>query len=70
MIVTGAGRAPAYRHVVELAGEYGVAEKEVEVILDEVAAAVERWSEFAQAAGVRGAVSANISRQFDAIRLE
>ncbi|MCI5209364.1 MAG: hypothetical protein D3910_11355 [Candidatus Electrothrix sp. ATG2] len=57
------GRAPGYRHVVELAGRYGVAEKEVEVMFDEVAAAVERWPEFARVAGVRGAVSARISRR-------
>ena len=48
------GRAPAYRHVVELAGRYGVAEKELEMMIDEVAAAVERWPEFARVARVAG----------------
>ena len=64
MTVTGEGRAPGYRHVVELAGQYGVAGKELEMMFDEVAAAVERWQEFARVAGVRGAVSARISRRF------
>ncbi|MCI5141568.1 MAG: type II toxin-antitoxin system HipA family toxin, partial [Candidatus Electrothrix sp. ATG1] len=45
------GRVPAYRHVAELAGRYGVAEKELEMMFDEVAAAVERWPEFARVAG-------------------
>lgn len=68
MTVAGEGRAPAYRQVVELAGQYGVAEKEVEVMLDEVAAAVERWPEFARVAGVRGAVSARIFRRLGGVR--
>lgn len=69
MTVAGEGRAPAYRQVVELAGRYGVAEKEVEVMFDEVAAAVERWPEFARVAGVREAMSAKISRRLAAVRL-
>ncbi len=64
MTVAGEGRAPGYRQVTELAGQYDVAEKELEMMIDEVVAAVERWPEFAQAAGVRGVVSARISRRF------
>ena len=62
--------APAYRHVVELAGRYGVAEKEVEMMLDEVVTAVERWPEFARVAGVRVVVSARISRRLSAVGFE
>ncbi|MCI5150999.1 MAG: HipA domain-containing protein, partial [Candidatus Electrothrix sp. MAN1_4] len=68
MTVAGEGRAPAYRHIAELAGQYGVAEKELGVMIDEVAAAVERWPEFAGVAGVRGAVSARVSRRLAAVR--
>ena len=68
MTVAGEGRAPAYRQVVALAGQYGVAEKEVEVMFEGVAAAVERWPEFARVAGVRGVVSAKISRRLSAVR--
>ena len=68
MTVAGEGRTPEYRHVVELAGRYGVAEKELEMMLDEVAAAVERWPEFALVAGVRGTVSARISRRLAGVR--
>ena len=50
-------------------GQYGVAEKELEMMIDEVVAAVERWPEFAQAAGVREVVSAEISRRLAAVRL-
>ncbi|MCI5210222.1 MAG: hypothetical protein D3910_15840 [Candidatus Electrothrix sp. ATG2] len=63
------GRAPAYRQVVELTGRYGVAEKELEVMFGEVTAAVERWPEFARIAGVRGVVSARISRRLAAVGL-
>ena len=54
MTVAGEGRDPVYRHVVELTGQYGVGEKELEEMFDEVVAAVERWPEFARVAGVRG----------------
>ncbi|MDU9050772.1 MAG: type II toxin-antitoxin system HipA family toxin [Candidatus Electrothrix sp. Rat3] len=64
MTVAGEGRVPAYRQVAALAGQYGVAENELEMMIDEVAAAVERWPEFARVAGVRGVVSAKISRRF------
>ncbi len=37
-------------------------------LFDEVAAAVERWLEFARVAGVRGVVSARISRRLASIR--
>ncbi len=66
MTVAGEGRAPAYRQVAELAGQYGVAENELEMMIDEVVAAVERWSEFAR---VRGVVSAKISRRLAVVRL-
>lgn len=72
MTVAGEGRAPVYRQVVELAGQFGVAEKELEVMLmfGEVAAAVERWPEFARVAGVRGEISARISRRLAGMRFE
>ncbi len=38
------------------------------MMLDEVAAAVERWLEFARVAGVRGVVSSRISRRMVAVR--
>ncbi len=69
MTVAGEGRVPAYRQVAELAGQFGVAEKELEMMLDEVVAAVERWPEFARVAGVRGVVSARISRRLAVVRL-
>lgn len=67
MTVAGEGRVPVYRHVVELARQYGVAEKKLEAMFDEVAAAVDRWLEFARVAGVRGVVSAKIFRWLGAI---
>ncbi|CAK8725147.1 hypothetical protein KKHLCK_15980 [Candidatus Electrothrix laxa] len=67
--VAGEGRDPRYRHVVELAGQYGVGEKEVGVMFDEVGAAVERWPEFAWVAGVRGVVSAQIFRRLAGVGL-
>jgi hypothetical protein len=51
-----------YSRPVNNTGRYGVAEKELEMMLDEVVAAVERWPEFARVAGVRGAVRTAISR--------
>ncbi len=68
MTVAGEGRAPAYRHIIELAGRYGVGEKELETMIDEVGAAVERWVEFARVAGVRGAVSTEMSRRLAIVR--
>ena len=48
----------------------GVAENELEMMIDEVAVAVERWPEFARVAGVREAVSARISRRLAGVCFE
>ncbi|CAK8717315.1 hypothetical protein GMJAKD_06535 [Candidatus Electrothrix aarhusensis] len=68
MTVAGEGRAPACRQVAALAGQHGVAENELEMMIDEVAAAVERWLEFAGVVGVRGVVGARISRRLVGVR--
>lgn len=59
------------RQVAALAGQHGVAENELEMMIDEVAAAVERWLEFAGVVGVvgvRGVVGARISRRLVGVR--
>lgn len=50
--VAGEGRAPAKNHFEKLAKLYGISEKELEGIIDNVAEAVGRWPEFAEKAGV------------------
>ena len=54
MTVAGEGRSPARRHLLELAEPVGVSVGDAELILDEVAEAVERWPDHACAAEVGG----------------
>ncbi|MEM8961712.1 MAG: type II toxin-antitoxin system HipA family toxin [Acidobacteriota bacterium] len=51
MTVDGEGRAPARRHLLEVAARAGI--DRADTILDEVATAVERWPEHAEAVEVR-----------------
>lgn len=52
MTVAGEGRAPARRHLLQLAAPAGIATRDAESILDEVAAAAVRWRAHAHQAGV------------------
>ncbi len=52
MTVAGEGRAPARRHLLQLAAPAGIPERDAESILDEVASAVARWRTHAREAGV------------------
>jgi serine/threonine-protein kinase HipA len=53
MTVAGEGRAPARRHLLQLAAPAGLSDHDAESILDGVAAAVARWRAHARRAGVR-----------------
>lgn len=66
MTVAGEGRAPGRRHLLELAPEAGIASREAEAILDEVAAAAARWPDHARRAGVGSSNSQEIERAIGA----
>jgi serine/threonine-protein kinase HipA len=52
MTIAGEGRAPARRHLLRLAAPAGIADRDAESILDEVAAAATRWRVHARHTGV------------------
>ncbi len=52
MTIAEEGRAPAHSHLLQLAGPAGLSSQEVQSILDEVAAAADRWRAHAHEAGV------------------
>jgi serine/threonine-protein kinase HipA len=52
MTVAGEGKSPTRRHMLQLATPIGIAEREAESIIDEVASAVERWQTHAGQAQV------------------
>lgn len=52
MTVSGEGRAPGRRHLLELAAPAGIATADAESILDQVAAAAARWRAHASQAGL------------------
>jgi hypothetical protein len=52
MTIAGEGRAPARRHLLQLAAPAGISDSEAEAILDEVAAAAARWRGHARESGV------------------
>lgn len=52
MTVAGEGRAPARRHLLQLAAPAGISGSDAESILDGVAAAAARWRVFARQTGV------------------
>ena len=52
MTIAGEGRAPARRHLLQLAAPAGIADQDAEAILDAVAAAAARWRVHAREAGV------------------
>jgi serine/threonine-protein kinase HipA len=52
MTIAGEGRAPARRHLLQLAAPAGIPERAAESILDEVAAAAAGWRDHARQAGV------------------
>lgn len=60
--VLGEGSQPTRQHCVRLGIQYGIAPARAEVIFAEVAAAVSRWYEFAERAGVGGESSHRIGR--------
>jgi serine/threonine-protein kinase HipA len=52
MTVAGEGRAPARRHLLQVAAPAGIADRDAEAILEDVAAAAARWRAQARRAGV------------------
>lgn len=52
MTVAGEGRAPTRGHLLELADPAGLATREAQAVLDQVAAAAARWRTHARQAGV------------------
>ena len=50
--IAGEGRTPAYSHFSNLADQFDISTKEMEKIYVEVADAIKRWPDFAEAAGV------------------
>jgi serine/threonine-protein kinase HipA len=52
MTVAGEGRAPARRHLLQLAAPAGVSESDAESILDDVASAAARFRVHARETGV------------------
>jgi len=52
MTIAGEGRAPARRHLLQLAAPAGISEVDAEAILDEVASAAARWRVHARETGV------------------
>ncbi|MGB3221684.1 MAG: type II toxin-antitoxin system HipA family toxin [Desulforhopalus sp.] len=52
--VAGEGRAPGLRHFALLAKQYDISQKDMESMSEQVTAAVKRWPEFADTAGVSG----------------
>jgi serine/threonine-protein kinase HipA len=52
MTIAGEGRAPARRHLLQLAAPAGIADHDAEAILDAVAASAARWRVHAREAGV------------------
>jgi serine/threonine-protein kinase HipA len=52
MTVAGEGRAPARRHLLQVAAPAGIADRDAEAILEDVAAAAAQWRAHARRAGV------------------
>ena len=52
MTLAGEGRDPGNPHLLAVAAEVGVAERNARTIIDEVKAGVSRWDDFASTAGV------------------
>ncbi len=53
--IDGEGRKPTRKHIENLGAKHGLGAKEVEVMVEEVGAAVGDWRKFAKAAGVTAA---------------
>jgi serine/threonine-protein kinase HipA len=62
MTVAGEGRAPNRSHLLALAEGAEVSRREAEAVIEEVRAAVARWSDHARAAGVTAATAGMIAR--------
>lgn len=63
MTVEGQGRSPGASEMLSLARDIDIADAEARSILDEVRTAVQRWGEFADAAGVTRTVRVDIGRR-------
>ena len=62
LLVSGEGRQPTRRHLLDLAERAGLKVKIAARVLDGVHAAVERWPEFAEAAGVSEATAERVAK--------
>lgn len=65
MTVAGEGKAPARRHLLDLAAPAGIEPSEARSILDQVAAAAAGWQALARAAGVGRKRSQEIDKAID-----
>ncbi len=64
MTLAGEGRNPGLAHLTRLAAQAGVARPRAAAVIDEARAAVNRWEEFAVAAGVSKAGTREIAASF------
>lgn len=55
--IEGEGRRPSRQHITTLGAKHGIGAKEVEVMVEEVAAAIGDWGKHAKAAGVTAATT-------------
>jgi serine/threonine-protein kinase HipA len=62
MTLAGEGRAPGRSHMLRLAEQADVSVREAEFIIGEVQAAVARWTDFAEQAGVSDATRNQIAK--------
>ncbi|MEM9558156.1 MAG: type II toxin-antitoxin system HipA family toxin [Acidobacteriota bacterium] len=63
--IAGEGRAPGRSHLLQLADEAKISRQEATRMLEQVVAAVERWNDHAEAAGVGGAARRRIADALD-----
>ena len=64
MTLAGEGKEPGRPHMLRLAEGAGVSKRAAAAIIDEVRAAVARWRDHADRAGVAAASSSRISGSF------
>ncbi len=67
MTLAGEGSAPTYNHFAKLAKQFDISQKEMEEMIAKVTAAVERWPEFAETAGVSKERTNDIARHLRSV---
>ena len=64
MTLAGEGKHPRRAHILRLAEQAGVARSQTAAIIDDVRAAVDRWKDLADSAGVSKARSREVEASF------